>query len=118
MSCLHDESPCTISGAAADAPITDAAFALFDGEGQLFYDATTPSNGLDWRGKPCSEFSLEGNDKCPFRYNLVWSAICVPGECTSPDVKVTATLLFAPGDNKIVINTENYSVPILYRDAK
>ena len=38
-----------------------------------YYAATNPRAGFDMQGNPCDPkqpFSLEGNDQCPFRYNV------------------------------------------------
>jgi type II secretory pathway pseudopilin PulG len=35
-----------------------------------FYRTTNPEAGFDLKGNPCTSFSMNGNDNCPFRYDI------------------------------------------------
>lgn len=118
MACLNGTSACT--------PNNPQPFALYDEKNLIFDAATNSQNGLTLRGEPCPSASnpasfdlIHGNDNCPFRYDLKWSAACVLGQspdtCVDPQVLVSAKLLYRPGINKIVISPARYSIAAYYR---
>ena len=115
MSCLSTRTNCVAGGA----PLTDRPFAIYDGTpgGTPFYDASSPQNGLTQMATACTGFNAS-NALCIFRYDLKWSAICTPPNCTDPQVKVSGRLILANGVKGVVVNTENYSVPEIYRTAR
>ena len=117
LQCLKGGTPCTADGTAAGAPISQQTFALFDTSNNLVFDATNPNNGLDRHGALCNTFSESGNDACPFRYDLKWTALCAPGNCVRPQIKVSANLLYRPATNPIFIRTESYSLQLVYKSA-
>lgn len=119
MTCLEPEASsriCTNDGTNLGEPIQDRPFILLDAGGNVIVDATNPSNGFTSQGANCSTFSVDGNDQCPFRFNLVWSAVCVVGECESPQIKVKADLLYTPGPGRkrTVFNVERHSIAAFY----
>ena len=119
MKCLAARTPCTVGGQANGKALTNVPFAIFDAAGkQPIYDATNPASGFTMSGVPCSLFSAQGNDSCPIRYNLTWSAICTNGNCVKPQVLVSATFVYAPRTSRIVLNPANYSMPAVYRAAQ
>ncbi len=118
MACLKSQSPCTQGGQSNGNALQNIAFVLFDGANNPVYDATNPASGFTMWGAPCTTFSTKGNDACPFRYNLQWSAQCTIGNCVNPQVLVSATLVYAPATNPIVLNPANYSMPATYRNAQ
>jgi len=112
MTCLNSGTACTQSGLV----IKKRAFALYDSVGGLVYDATRPENGVNSQGVPCNTFSASGNSACPFRFDLDWSAICDPANCVSPQIEISAKLVFAPaaGDRRLIFDPLRYSVQSLY----
>ncbi len=109
MACLANSSPCTGDGTPGGAPISGRSFALYDSNNVMLFDATNAANGLTTSGTPCNSFSLpngpagkKGNDSCPFRFDLKWSANCTPGNCTNPLVNVSAALLYSGTNNNLI----------------
>jgi surface protein len=113
MDCLANGTPCTKDGTAAGAPIQDQPFASVDSLGTLDFDATNPSAGFNLLGTPCNGFSSVHSSPCLFRYDLKWTANCIPGNCVNPQVKVRATLQIAPGIFSL-LNLMNYSIADFY----
>ncbi|MGZ3721569.1 MAG: hypothetical protein ACXVA9_01480 [Bdellovibrionales bacterium] len=114
MDCLGNGNPCTTDGTPNGPPIVDQVFALFNSDGRLIFDATNLSNGMDIRGQPCNSFSMAGNDSCPFRFDLKWSANCTVGNCVFPQIKMKATLYFKPLSTAMPLNTSRLSIMDLY----
>lgn len=119
MACLSSSSSsCVVPGTTQ--PLSNQTFALYDGaSSQPYFDATRATNGFTANGRPCTGFnSNEGNDACPFRFELRWSAVCTnPASCVQPQVQVSATLRYVPKTPSAVMNLANFSIPTLYRGA-
>lgn len=118
MGCLNDGTPCTENGSASGTPITNRRFAIYDPAGTLIFDATNTANGFTFDGTPCSSFSQSGNDECPFRFELTWSAQCTSGSCVNPVVKVTGALVFRPEKARFPLKPSRYSVVDILRNAQ
>lgn len=60
------------------------------------------TTGLNKAGEPCTGFSSTGNDQCPFRYNVYWTATCANGEtrCVNPVIRVNADMVTGTNDNR------------------
>ncbi len=119
MGCLTNLNPCTTDDTPGGPPIQDRPFVLYSvggvNPGSVIFDSTNPSNGLTSKGIPCNTFSAAGNDACPFRYDLKWSAVCTPGNCVSPQVVVNAILMYRPlTPTKLVLNVDRYSINSFY----
>jgi prepilin-type N-terminal cleavage/methylation domain-containing protein len=119
MGCLADgTTPCTVDGTPGGALIQNQPLALLDAAGNVVFDSTQPNSGFTLQGLPCSNFSMTGNDDCPLRFQLNWSAVCSP-PCTNPLVKVNGTLLSKQSSGKgLIINLNNYSVPDIMRNGQ
>jgi hypothetical protein len=121
MLCLVNATPCTTDGSVNGTPIQNQPFALYDRANTLIYDATNPRTGITLKATTCnlvltgSGFSSDGNEECPLRYNLVWSAICVVGNCVNPQIRVSAKLVTGAPTKSISFNLDNYSVPDITR---
>ena len=118
MACLKDNTPCTVDGSTDGAPLQNQLFALFDAGNQLFYDSTSLQNGFSFAGTGCKTFSQTGDDTCPFRFELTWSAICTPGNCIAPQVKINAPLSYKSVVKPVILNVNNFAVPDIYRAAQ
>jgi prepilin-type N-terminal cleavage/methylation domain-containing protein len=122
MSCLTSSgTPCIPSS-------SGQSFAIYDSSGNLYYDATTPGNGLTASGQLCPSASNQnsfnaaigaGNDNCPFRFNLTWTPICPPsGPCLNPQVMVKADLVYNPATRSLTLNPGHYSAAPIYRTSQ
>lgn len=90
-----------------------------------------PSEGLDRNGKVCSASdgttggfnAVDGNDKCPYRYEVRWRPICAPGDtvCRDPTVELIATLSHKPSSTTrsiAVANPERYKVQYIRKESR
>lgn len=112
--CLKNGTPCTTDGTPGGIPIQDQSFAIFDQTGGLIFDATRADSGFNMQGALCNDFSLTGkNSRCQFRYDLRWSASCIPGSCINPQIKVRALLRRSAGSS-LILNLMNYSITEFY----
>ena len=132
MSCLASHTPCTKDGSPTGAPIQNQPFALFDGSAasQPYYNALPGNNGVTPAGVFCDGYPIvtnhsnlqspSQNTSCVYRFDLKWSAICTPGNCVNPQVKISAILLKTPtsAGNAFNLNPANYSVAQLFRSAQ
>jgi Tfp pilus assembly protein PilV len=75
-------------------------FSLYDSNGALVYDSLNPAAGYTLDGRTCYNYSPKGDDTCPIRYDLSWSAGCneaiYPGSCKTPTELITITFKFTP----------------------
>ena len=75
-------------------------FDLWDARGNPIFQATKPRAGFTLQGENCDGFDKAlGNDKCPFRYELQWSAVCDTSgnlPCRNPQVMINAHLFYRP----------------------
>lgn len=119
LACLRAPyPPCTTDGLPGGPAITNAPIRLRDAANQIAfgYDPlASASNGFTMGGVACNSFAAGGSDACPFRLTFTWSAVCTPGNCTSPQIKVDGILNYAAAtaDKKIAFNSANYSFSML-----
>ena len=117
MNCLAKQTPCTTNGNPNGPPIQNQLFALYDSNNQLIFDSSNLANGITASGTLCTGFSLQrGNDKCPFRFDMKWSANCTPGNCVNPIVKITALLLYSPAQSQYTLSPNRYSLLEVFRN--
>jgi len=117
MSCLRNGTPCTVDGSWGAAPLTNRPFALYNSNGDLLFDSLPAANGLDRNGRPCAAFNPAGNDACPYRYELRWSAVCPLNECVAPQIVVSADLTYAPVNLRSPINPAAHSLAAIFRSS-
>lgn len=115
MECLRSGTPCTIDGSDMGAPLASVPLVLLQPDGRLLFDATKATQGLTPQGDLCDTFSSAGNDACPFRFELNWSALCSPGSCTNPQIVVSAKLIYSANRLRFVFNEARYSIAKIYR---
>jgi type II secretory pathway pseudopilin PulG len=108
MACLYNGNQCT--------PGVPSPFVLYDTGNAVYFDSTNPSNGFNANGESCAAFSNSGNDSCPFRFAMTWTAVCIRPACATPQVMISAKLLYAPRTGSLGINVENYSIASFYRN--
>lgn len=89
---------------------------IFDAAGSVIYDASNPSFGLNLHGQHCATFvdpsAGPGNNECPFRFDVVWSAICSSTSCLNPQVQLQLIAVYNPGAGAgFVFNSLNYGSP-------
>ncbi len=115
--CLWDGTPCTDSGAFGGAPLANQLIELRDSANTVIFDARQATNGLTAQGTPCVGYTAAGNDLCPYRYQLTWSALCNPAAppagdgCVAPQVSISAVLQYSPAKkDKATIDTSRLSV--------
>jgi prepilin-type N-terminal cleavage/methylation domain-containing protein len=111
---------CTTDGITdipAGTPITARAInVVVDAAGGTVYDASKPNYGLSPQGLICKTFvdpkNGPGDDNCPLRFNVFWSAICST-TCVNPQIQLQVVAVFNPGVNtRVPFNTANYSTPL------
>lgn len=114
LACLRNSTSCTDDGAAAGTPLVDRPFRLHDAQNQIVYDPLTASNGFTTSGTLCGDYSTAGNDSCPIRFELLWTAVCST-PCINPQVRVKGILNYSPATvtRTIAINRDNYSFDII-----
>lgn len=112
MSCLQNHSNCLTGGA----PISNQIFSIYDGSNSPlpYFDSISPTSGLNVMAVPCTGYPT-GGDKCPFRFELRWSALCIAPNCVDPQVKVWADLVFNSAVQAFPFNPVTYSVPVIFR---
>lgn len=117
MDCLTSvNTPCTAGATPGGLPITNQPFTLYDATGQIVYDAINPTQGLTLQGTVCNNYSTppaSGNDDCPFRYDLTWSANCKIGNCTNPQVEINGIFHYNPSTkakNRIDVDTRRFDI--------
>ncbi|MBY0370401.1 hypothetical protein K2X33_06925 [bacterium] len=127
MACLRNTATrCTHNGNATTAtlptvagiPLADQPFKLRDATNRVMWDSTSTNIGMTTNGTACSTFSDAGNDDCPLRYELTWSAICT-GECTNPQIKVQGKVKYRPAtpERSIAMNGSNYNFEVTINPA-
>lgn len=112
MTCLRDKAldpNAVVSCAGGGGPIN---VVRKEDMGTLL-DSTLPTAGFDKMGKVCNEFDpTNGNDRCPFKYNLVWRAHCTGQGCSDPDVMVSGNLQVSFADKSVVLNPNLYKFSV------
>lgn len=106
-----------------DGTISGGYVDLRDPAGEIYVRKPSGSiyqQGFDINGKPCAEFTMSGNDICPFRYEIQWHPRC-SGSCpstlptgalfaTNIELEMRATLLFKPSSGAYgELNVAKYS---------
>ena len=101
MACLQDHSSC--EGKAG-------LIAVQDSLNRVVFDSTLPNSGLTANGGTCTGFTEQGDDGCPFRFELVWEPHC-EGDCKNPKTSnIHGTLRFQPGSRyDLPLNAGNYA---------
>lgn len=116
LDCIKNSTPCTANGSdlgSGGAPLSDVAInKVFDSSGSLVLDLTSSGSGFTPRGETCSNFDSTpgaGNDSCPLRFNLTWSAIC-NSSCVNPGVRLSLVPQYNPSSTtRFPFNPANYS---------
>ncbi len=108
FACIRNRTSC--SGQGSDILLVTTQGQPFDRSA----NPATPANGLDQKGNPCSTFNSTGSPDCPFRYALRWDALCESPSCEQYQVKLTARLLYAPGNaaSLAALNVRQYDFTI------
>lgn len=101
---------CLKSQGAVCSQASPTRFSLLMADNSPLIDHTNPAAGFDSMGNICSGFNAaQGNDKCPFRYELTWQ--CEGGTCepthtpalgnvpSKPRLRIVGRLLFSPEKN-------------------
>jgi len=98
--------------------------------GQVVFDATVASNGINMRGELCNQFrpcnpdpatgacTNVGDDRCPFRVNVSWQAVCLDtlsGSCLNPEPQINVQWEFNPGTPTLrsPFNISKYNVTFI-----
>lgn len=113
-----DGSNCALSGDTCGADDVETEMQLRDTSGAVLADSTVDDQGFDRWGNPCGSFdAANGNDACPFRYNLTWSPVFRPdGTCpaTGCPIRVNGALQFRPATNTMgLINPARYEINVV-----
>lgn len=120
MDCLRNSTECTSTGAPGGAPLANRPVSqIFNAQGQLIYDLTAPTAGFNAQGVMCNGFvqpPAAGNDACPLRFAVTWSAVCT-GSCVNPQVTISIRAIYNPLARTIMFNPSNYSVINFVRGA-
>ncbi|MGE0633310.1 MAG: type II secretion system protein [Pseudobdellovibrionaceae bacterium] len=109
MQCLINKSCTNGSG---------GKFSIYDSSGAVAYDSLNPSAGFTLDGRSCTTYSDSGNDGCPLRFELSWTASCndgaAPGSCRYPTELVTVAFKFSPHSaqmkNSLILNPAKFSI--------
>lgn len=98
LNCIGNSNP--INWCTQGPQAGNGNFRIFDASGNPFFIADEATRGFTVNGENCNTFNAAGNDACPFRYDIQWSASCPPTEnqCPDPEVTITGTLQVAPTD--------------------
>lgn len=118
MRCLRDHTLCNPAAIVPPASYIKMKASLDADDNCLPGFDTKPSasntSGLNKAGEPCTGFSSAGNDQCPFRYNVYWTATCPNGEtrCLNPVIRVNADMVTGTTDtrNSKAMDLNRYAV--------
>lgn len=60
------------------------------------------TSGFTKDGAVCTGFATAGNDQCPFRYNVRWSATCAGGQatCMNPVIRINGNMNVGTADTR------------------
>ena len=97
LACIIDNTDCTAKKATRD---SNRLKIYSTGNNIPINDSSVLTSGFTYGGKPCNEFTYNGNDKCPFRVVVVWEPLCINGACLSPDIRFYVSFKYAPGSNR------------------
>ena len=68
-----------------------------------------PVDGYSLLGEPCDTFDyVNGNDACPFRYEVSVSSKCSGINCTNPQIFFHAKLIFKPSPTNVELNNQGF----------
>jgi len=138
LDCLYNGNPCT-TNESSDLPAGGTAISgllmnkIYDASNSVVYDSSTPDSGLSLQGTQCTGFSAvpgSGNDNCPLRYEVHWTAACKctnPGclpvvasdTCVNPQVKLQIVSIYNPGkaSSSLAFNPANYGTPMFFQGS-
>lgn len=95
LDCLVNSTPCTNNGtdlAAGGTALTNMAIKEIRDNGpaggQIAYDLNSAGAGFTSQGTVCNTFIAPpavGNDACPLKFNITWTAMC-GASCVRPQV--------------------------------
>lgn len=87
-------------------------FDLYDADGTLIFNSSSPTAGFRYDGTKCDTYSVNGNDNCPLRASLQWRAVCANAPCTSYESFISIHFQFSPKSKskKFPFNSANYNV--------
>ncbi len=128
LACLRDTTPnCThnaddMSAGPFFSGFSAGHFQIFDTQGNVFLRgySGTPNGGFSPDGTRCNTFDADigdGDDDCPFRYNVAVWYKCVNGQptCSRPQVFVRGELVYNPEDPAALnarINVDDYRIDL------
>lgn len=87
-------------------------FNIYTGDNVRYYEGINASKGFTADGAECTGFSAtEGNDNCPFRYQLGWK----PKDFNTAfaTFTVTAKLLYKPSTKFAAIKTDDFNIELI-----
>jgi len=128
ISCLVNDTDCSShvnypAGTSVALPegvtVTDVSsnLSLYDERGNLFYNTAAGGSGFSLSGMPCDDFDrLNGNKRCPFRYNLQWRARCPSaGACINPQIEINGQFVYrwAQNEPQPPLNANQFSFTML-----
>ncbi|MCB0415723.1 MAG: hypothetical protein KDD50_15395, partial [Bdellovibrionales bacterium] len=88
-----------------DGPVT-----IVNNKGEILSQKRSPlatiASGFDLNGEYCTNFDMvNGNDACPFRFDVTVSSMCKVGKnCTSPQIKYHVKFLYSPDPTNLRLN--------------
>jgi type II secretory pathway pseudopilin PulG len=105
---------------------------IFDASNKVVYDNTAATSGLTLQGAACSNFvspaSGPGNDSCPLRFEVHWSAVCKcvnascspvtkTDTCANPQVRLQIVAIYNPSAQAahLAFNPSNYGTIPFYQ---
>lgn len=82
-------------------------FRVRDAANSIVWDPLTATNGFNMGGALCSTWVNTGNNLCPFRIELYWTAVCSVNPCYSSSVliHVQGMMYYAPKAGDVISNT-------------
>lgn len=114
LACLREKKPCE------DGQTGPIRLKVSAGENCMApYDTMAPSTtGFRIDGTVCEGFKpTSGNDACPLRMDVSWTARCPLGEkrCINPLIMVKGQMIYRPAkvDEKIALNPERFQIMAL-----
>lgn len=117
FSCLQVNNPYPADNCSGGGAGTHGSFALYQLDGNLYYDPQSPTKGFDLSGQPCDQFdSANGNTTCPFRVDTNWTPICKAGSCSGGSTMIKVDVTFSislPRNFQVPININKFNFSIL-----
>lgn len=113
INCLKTGADCS----ARSAPSVNPIYGILDSSGNTLYDFTPTTHGFNLSGQACNGFSNNGNDSCPFSYEIRWEPQCpaAPTPCVNPSLKIIGTLKYSPATKRLLgpLNIQKYDIAFL-----